>query len=433
MQQESLEVATRNAATALAGAIEATRESRSLDSVVRSVVIAAIATVVLFALLWGLRWIRQAIERWLVRVTQAQTDALRAHRVEFVRQDRMIWFARTTVKTFHRILILLLLYEWVSLVLAQFPYTQVWSAHLNGFLFGLVAGIGSSILNAVPGMLTALVIFFIARFVGRMLDNFFEGVRTGQTKVSWLDPEVATTTRRIAKAIVWLFAFAMAYPYLPGSHTDAFKGVSVLVGLMISLGASNLIGQAGSGLILTYARVFRRGEYVSIGEHEGTITDLGMFATRLLTGQGEELTLSNSLVLGAVTKNYSRTVNGPGYILEVTATIGYDTPWRQVHAMLIEGARRTPGVLTTPAPQVFQMSLSDFYPEYRLVCQAIPTDARPRVVFLSALHANIQDVFNEFGVQIMSPHYFKDPQDPKIVPQGQWFTPPAERPNPKME
>jgi small-conductance mechanosensitive channel len=259
-----------------------------------------------------------------------------------------------------------------------------------------------------------------------LLDAFFERASHSRQRLSWLEPDVVGPTRRIAKAVLWLFALAMAYPYLPGSHTEAFKGLSVLLGLMLSIGSSNLVGHAGSGLILTYARVFRRGEYVRIADHEGTVTELGVFATRLRTGLGEEVTLANSLVLGAVTKNYSRAVQGAGFVVDTTVTIGYDTPWRQVHAMLIDAALRTPGVLANPAPRVFQTALSDFYPEYRLVCQAVPTEPRPRAEVLSALHANIQDVFNTHGVQIMSPHYLGDPAQAKLVPKGQWYAPPAQ-------
>jgi small-conductance mechanosensitive channel len=232
-------------------------------------------------------------------------------------------------------------------------------------------------------------------------------------------------TRRIAKVVVWVFALAMAYPYLPGSQTEAFKGLSVLVGLMLSIGASSLVGQAASGLILTFGRVYRKGEYVRMGEFEGTVMELGMFTTRIRTGLGEELTLSNSTILSGTTKNYSRAVKGSGFVVDTSVTIGYDTPWRQVHAMLVEAALRTPGVLADPAPVVFQTALSDWYPEYRLVCQALPADPRPRAVVLSSLHANIQDVFNEYGVQIMSPQYFEDPPEPKVVPRERWFTPPA--------
>jgi small-conductance mechanosensitive channel len=177
-----------------------------------------------------------------------------------------------------------------------------------------------------------------------------------------------------------------------------------------------------------YTRTYRPGEYVRLGEHEGTVVEMGMFTTRLRTGLGEELTLPNSLVLGAVTKNYSRTVRGRGFILDTAVTIGYDAPWRQVHAMLIEAALRTEGVLADPAPHVFQTALSDFYVEYRVVCQALQTEPRPRAEVLSALHGNVQDVFNEHGVPIMSPHYLGDPAQEKIVPKARWYAAPAAPP-----
>jgi small-conductance mechanosensitive channel len=185
------------------------------------------------------------------------------------------------------------------------------------------------------------------------------------------------------------------------------------------------VGQAASGLILMYTRTFRPGEYVRIGEHEGTIVEMGMFTTRIRTGLGEELTVPNTFALSLVSKNYSRAVKGAGFVLDTTVTIGYDAPWRQVHAMLVEAAVRTPGVLSVPAPHVFQTALSDFYVEYRLVCQAVPSEPRPRAELLSVLHANVQDVFNEYGVQIMSPHYLGDPADAKIVPPDRWRPAPA--------
>jgi small-conductance mechanosensitive channel len=175
-----------------------------------------------------------------------------------------------------------------------------------------------------------------------------------------------------------------------------------------------------------YTRTFRPGEYVRIADQEGTVVEMGMFTSRIRTGLGEELTIPNSMVLSTVTKNYSRAVNGAGFVLDTAVTIGYDAPWRQVHAMLIEAAARTEGILAVPHPRVFQTALSDFYVEYRLVCQAIQSDPRPRAQVLSNLHANVQDVFNEHGVQIMSPHYLGDPVEPKVVPKAMWHTPPAQ-------
>jgi small-conductance mechanosensitive channel len=285
--------------------------------------------------------------------------------------------------------------------------------------------IGSATLHAIPNLAVAVCIFLIARAVIAMLRPVFDNIEVGRGSAGWLDRDTVVPTRRIASALIWVFALVMAYPYLPGADTAAFKGVSVLIGLMISLGSSSIVGQGASGLILMYSRSLRRGEYVRIGEQEGTVTEVGLFMTKLRTGLGEEVCLPSAMILGAATKNFSRVVEGVGYIVDTNVSIGYDTPWRQVDAMLLEAARRTYGILPAPRPQVFQTSLSDFYPVYRLVCQAVPETPRLRAEVLDALHGNIQDVFNEHGVQIMSPHYMMDPATSKVVPPEKWFTPPA--------
>jgi small-conductance mechanosensitive channel len=196
---------------------------------------------------------------------------------------------------------------------------------------------------------------------------------------------------------------------------------------MISLGASSVVGQAAAGLILTYTRTLRPGEFVRIGEHEGTVTEMGMFTTRIRTGLGEVLTIPNAMITGSVTKNYSRTVQGAGYIVDTTVTIGYDTPWRQVEAMLLEAALRTPGVLPGRAAGVPDRAFG-LLPGISPGGPGQPQRALSRAQLLSMLHANIQDVFNEYGVQIMSPHYLGDPQQEKCVPKARWYAAPAQPP-----
>jgi small-conductance mechanosensitive channel len=324
------------------------------------------------------------------------------------------------------LVVLLLTYEWLGFVLSRFPYTRPWGESLNNYLLEVAGYLFQGIVGAIPGLGVALAIFFIARGTTVFARRILRRMATPGT-FSWLNQETLQPTQRLTSLAIWLFALAMAYPYLPGAGTEAFKGLSVLIGLMISLGATSVVGQAASGLILTYTRTLRPGEFVRIGEYEGTVTELGMFTTRIRTGLGEVLTLPNSMITATVTKNYSRTVQGPGYVVDTVVTIGYDTPWRQVEAMLLEAARRTPGVLDEPPAQVFQTALSDFYPEYRLVAQAIPSQPRPRAVLLSMLHANIQDVFNEYEVQIMSPHYLGDPEHEKRVPRDKWYAAPAQK------
>jgi small-conductance mechanosensitive channel len=199
--------------------------------------------------------------------------------------------------------------------------------------------------------------------------------------------------------------------------------VTVLAGLMLSLGASGVVGQAMAGLTLTYSRALRPGEYVRVGNAEGTVTAVGLFVTKVQTGLGEEVSLPNALVMSQPICNFSRLVPDGQFMLQAGVTIGYATPWRQVHAMLLEAARRTPGVAAEPAPYVVQTALSDFYVEYRLCAYGDRSAPRRRAEALSQLNAYIQDVFNENGVQIMSPHYRGDPPEPQVVNPGSWFQP----------
>lgn len=422
------EASASAAAVMLQRVIDESRESRNLKSLLLSALVTIGAAAVALALMWVLRKVRRRIQSWLTSQTMAAAERLKIGGVDLVRREGVLRFEQWLLSVVFWSLALLLVYEWLSIALAQFPFTRPWGEQLNGFLFGMLSRFVLAIARSIPDLLAAALIFWLAWVLTRVLRSFFAKVSRGQVHLSWLGADVAGITSKLCIGAVWLFALAMAYPYLPGSDTEAFKGLSVLIGLMLSLGASNLVGQLASGLILTYTRTFHAGEYVRVADHEGTVTNLGAFTTRIRTGMGEELTISNSQVLAAVTRNYSRAVKGKGFIVDTTVTIGYDTPWRQVNAMLVEAARRTPGVLSDPPPHVFQVALSDFYPEYRLVCQAVPDQPRPRAEVMSLLHANVQDVFNEHGVQIMSPHYRGDPPHAKIVPREHWYDAPAKAP-----
>jgi small-conductance mechanosensitive channel len=257
-----------------------------------------------------------------------------------------------------------------------------------------------------------------------MLKAFFARIESGEVTVQWMSEDTARPTRKLTQALLWVFAIAMAYPYFPGSNTEAFKGLSVLVGLMLSIGGAGVIGQAASGLIMIYSRVLREGEYVKIGEIEGVVTAVGIFSTKMITSSGEEVNVPNAIIGSSTTVNSSRLTEGNALVVHTTVTIGYNTPWRQVHALLLRAAENTPGLRSVPKPFVSQSALSDFYIEYRLCAQIDRPEIRR--ITLTALHANIQDVFNEFGVQIMSPHYENDPLEKVWVPKEQWFAAPAE-------
>jgi small-conductance mechanosensitive channel len=268
-----------------------------------------------------------------------------------------------------------------------------------------------------------VLIFFVTRFVTRLAGALFNAAESGAVAVPWLHPETVRATRRLVMVLIWIFAVIVAYPYIPGSDTAAFQGISVFVGLMVSLGATGIVNQLMSGLLVLYSRAIRVGEYVRIGEVEGVVTELGNLSTRIVTRRKEEITIPNAVLVGSTTTNYSRLAGSEGGIVSTSVTIGYDVPWRQVHAMLVLAAERTPGVKRDPRPRVLQKSLADFFVEYHLLVYTDSPEQRPAI--LSALHANILDAFNEFGVQIMSPHFESQPSERVVVPKNKWHDAPA--------
>ncbi|WP_280363637.1 mechanosensitive ion channel domain-containing protein [Pseudomonas sp. BN411] len=417
-----------DAAQRLRQVVAESAEARSLRFLLTAGGYSALATLLYLGLLRLLTRVHQKALAWLPKRMRRHTSALKIGQTQLVDSSNLFPVVRRLLALLYWSVVLLLTYEWLSFVLQRFPYTRPWGESLNEYLIELVRYLLDAVVSAIPGLIIALLIFFIARGVSAFGKRLLERLSRPGT-IKWLNDETLQPTTRLTSLAIWLFALAMAYPYLPGAGTEAFKGLSVLIGLMISLGASSVVGQAAAGLILTYTRTLRPGEYVRIGDNEGTVTELGMFTTSIRTGLGEVLTIPNSMITGSVTRNYSRVVQGAGYVVDTTVTIGYDTPWRQVEAMLLEAAQRTPGILQLPRPQVFQTALSDFYPEYHLVAQAVPSEPRPRAELLTMLHANIQDVFNEFGVQIMSPHYLGDPTHEKLVPREHWYAAPAKSPD----
>ncbi len=376
-------------------------------------------------LLWALRrWLMARAASWLQRWQQAHPGQGLAS--TYAHHGNRLLRGGTQLLSW--LLALLLLDLWATFVLGQFAATRPWAERSTQWLLGLLQGGALAVGAAMPGLVTAVLVAVIARQLTRANAGFMRRVELGHIAVSWLDRDTAGPTRRVVNAVVWLFALAIAYPFLPGADSEAFKGVSVLAGLMLSLGASSVVGQVIAGLSLMYSRTLRSGEYVKIGDTEGTVTAVGMFATKIHTGLGEEVSLPNAVVFSQPVRNFSRLVADGQFVLHTAVTIGYATPWRQVHAMLLEAARRAPGVADDPAPYVVQTALSDFYVEYRLCAQSSRSAPQRRAEAMGQLHGHIQDVFNENGVQIMSPHYMADPAVAQVVQPEGWapgLVPPA--------
>jgi small-conductance mechanosensitive channel len=285
---------------------------------------------------------------------------------------------------------------------------------------------GNAFVDSIPNLAFLAVLILVVRYLLEALRLFFLGIASGAVRSSSFEPEWAMMTYRLIRWGIIAFAVVVAYPYIPGSSSDAFKGVSVFTGVLFSLGASSIVSNTLAGYTLIFRRVFKIGDRVLIGKYLGDVTEIRQQVTVLRTLKNEEVIVPNSTILGAEVVNYSTLGRQGKLILHTSVTIGYDTPWRQVEAMLLEAAERTPGLLKEPPPFVLKRALDDFYVSYEI--NACCDDPSRMPALYSSLHGNIVDAFNTHGVQIMSPHFVGQPEQAVLVPKDRWFDAPARPP-----
>ena len=422
LRGETLQETARQTVDRLQLAFDETREASAPFALLAGLAQALLATAAFVCGLWLLARVRRSAAK---KASHHASKTLTAHKVadELARHTRLLYYVQQAVTIGAAVLALVLVYVWLTFVLRRFPYTRPWGESLRTFLLDQLAWVGAGIVAAVPSLFTVLLIASLTRGAVKVVQRLFSSVEQGRIAIPWIYPETAVPTRKLVTGLLWLFALAIRYPYLPGSQTEAFKGISVFVGLMVSLGSSGLVNQIMSGFTITYSRALRPGDFVRVGDFEGTVTQIGTLSTKLETARREEVTIPNAVLVSHTVVNYSRNADSTGVYTPTAVTIGYDAPWRQVEALLLLAADRTDGVRRTPPPRVQQSSLEDFYVRYTLLV-ALETPQR-RGPILALLHANIQDAFNEHGVQIMSPNYEADPEGPKMVPKEKWFAAPA--------
>jgi small-conductance mechanosensitive channel len=415
---ETTDGVARQAAQVLTEALGAEREQRSLRAFLRSVLLAMVATIIGAGALW--LFVRTRRAAYLGATRLSRSEGLRLWGVDFGPIIRSA--LRGVMFVVFWALVLTVIEVWLTFVLSLFPLTRPWSDALLGGVLNLLGRLGRRIVSELPNLATAVVILLLGRGVAGFVSTVVHRVEEGTATLPGVYPETAAATRRILVGAVWLVTIAAAYPYLPGSGSEAFKGLSLVVGLGLSLGSTGIVAQAMSGLVVIYSRALTRGDCVRIGTTEGVVTEVNLLSTRILTIQGEEVTIPNTVVVNGAVTNFSRGTRNRGALLSAKVSIGYDAGWRQVHDLLLEAAGGTSGLRADPAPYVLQRALDDFYVQYELfVVVENPVD---RPVVASALHARIQDAFSAAGVQIMSPHFVLQPRHPVVGP------PPGDHPAP---
>lgn len=341
--------------------------------------------------------------RWLDRNVATHVPAIRVHTFEIMPRAQVGAMVTATLSRLDLIVGAILLYGYLAAVFSLFPWTHGWSSLLVAFAWAQALSLLRGLWSGVPGLFAIVLIFLVFRWLTRLTARFFDAIADGSLALAGFHPELAGPSKRLLRILLWVVAAMVAYPYIPGSGTRAVQGVSILFGLMLSLGSTGFVGNMIAGIVLTYSRSFRAGDRVRIADHVGDVVSLGFLATKLRTIRNEEVTIPNGQVTGGSIVNYTRLAEDPGLILHTEVTIGYDVEWRKVHALLIEAAGRVEGVEHVPEPWVFQRSLNDSHVSYELNC--VTHQSHPQLRLYSDLHAAIQDAFSRAGVEILSPAY----------------------------
>jgi small-conductance mechanosensitive channel len=301
------------------------------------------------------------------------------------------------------VVILLLLLVYLSVVFSIFPQTRGVVTSLLDILLGALGDGWEAFISYLPKLLNLAIVILITYYALKLIHFFFGAIAKGTISFRNFYPEWAEPTYQIVRVLVIALAIVAAFPYIPGSDSPAFQGITIFMGALFSLGSTSVVANIVAGLVLTYTRAFKIGDRVQIADTIGDVTERTLLVTRVRTIKNVDITIPNSMVLSSHIINYSALSLEKRLILPATVTIGYDSPWRDVHTALIRAAQSTPGILPEPKPFVLQTSLDDFYVSYEL--NAYTDQPNQMAVIYSDLHQNIQDSFNEAGIEIMSPHY----------------------------
>lgn len=401
--------------------IHAYRNDRSSEALLNKTFYAIGATLITLVLLLLLHWIMKRVRIRLEMLLKTKIENLESRSFQMIRSKQLWITFYSFIKTIKFLLILMIIFIYAQYVLGLYPWTKAVSMSLLGFFLNPLSAFGTSILNFIPDLAFLIIIYFITRYLLKLIKLLFYGLEHGTIKISGFDAEWSIPTYKILRILLVAFAIIVAYPYIPGSDSDAFKGVSLFIGILFSLGSSSLIGNLMAGYSMTYRKTFKKGDLVKIDNYLGQVMDMKLFVTRLRTPKNEEIVVPNSIILNNNVVNYSSLAAERGLILYTTVGIGYETSWRQVEEMLKVAADRTEGILKEPSPFVLQKLLGDFAVTYEL--NVFCNDPINMMKHYTALHQNILDVFNENNVQIMTPAYEGDPHEPKVVPKDKWYLP----------
>jgi small-conductance mechanosensitive channel len=391
------------------------RSTFNIREIVKQILLALVILIISAFIIRYVNRLFKLIGTRIQRLKGTRITALKMGTYEVMDEDRFTSLILLVSNIVRILFLLLIFYLTLPVVLRIFPWTQGVADMLFGFILNPLKAILASVVEYIPNLFTIAVIFIVIRYLAKGISYLANEIKTEKLRISGFYPDWAVPTSRIVNFILYAFMLVLIWPYLPGSGSAVFQGVSVFLGLLISLGSSSAISNIVAGLVITYMRPFRVGDRVKMGDVMGDVVEKNLLVTRVRTIKNEFITVPNSQILAGSSINYSTSsAESSGLVIHSTVTIGYDVPWRKVHAMLKEAAVKTPCIEENPAPFVLQTSLDDFYISYQI--NAYTKAPAKQAMIYSDLHALIQDVFAKNDVEIMSPHYRAEREGPSTIP-----------------
>ncbi|MCA2720572.1 MAG: mechanosensitive ion channel family protein [Microcystis sp. M048S1] len=401
----SQEVLAERALAKMKAAIVRYRQERQPDNLFKDAVLTVSATLATVLIFWVIIFISSRVFPQIQRLITSLVPGVVFQNFEIISSQTIGIFSLRVLQFIRTLIILTILYFYLTFVLRLFPWTRKFGDGFLQYFFSALEVISQEIAKYLPNIFIILIIVFITHYLLRAIKPFFTGLERENLVINGFYPDWAKPTYNLLSLLIIALAIVIAFPYLPGFNSPAFQGVSVFLGVLFSLGSTSAIANVVGGIILIYTRSFQLGDKISIGDVIGDVIEKGLLVTRIRTPANRIITIPNSSLLNTNVINFSvsqREFKQP-LILQTTVTLGYDLPWRKVHATLKEAALATQFIVSEPAPFVLQTSLDDFYVSYQLNAY---TDHPSKMVYIySELHQNIQDKCNEVGIEIMSPHY----------------------------
>lgn len=384
--------------------IQSLKKEHGILQVTKRVALFILVLVVQYLLFKLTNYLFRKLRRRIIWLKQNKLKSITIRDYEFLnthRQGRILIFLNNILRY---IALLIQLMFSIPMLFAIFPQTENLAMRLFTYIIEPIKMVLKSVVEYIPNLFIIIVIYYCVKYIIKGIQYIANEIESEKLKITGFYPDWAQPSFNIIRFLLYAFMIAMIYPYLPGSDSGVFQGISVFVGLIVSLGSSTVIGNIIAGLVITYMRPFKLGDRIKLNETTGNVIEKTPFVTRIRTPKNEVVTIPNSFIMSSHTINYSASARQYGLIIHTTVTIGYDVPWRQVHQLLVNAARSTKGIMSDPKPFVLETELQDYYPCYQL--NAYIKDADKLAQIYSDLHQQIQDTFNEAGVEIMSPHYY---------------------------